>query len=118
MQSDRSQWAQVDQSRFKIVYVLTIQGAAFARWYRFWPILKRPQEDIGTPMITNEGGRLFSLSVRLVVIRGHVCLYNGEGETVPLAEVSPASGDLSNNEDPSRLTQAIEPLIQDHKPKR
>lgn len=72
---------------------------AFARWYRFWPILKRPQEDIGTPMITNEGGRLFSLSVRLVVdYEAMFAFYNGEGETVPLAEASPSSGDLSNNE--------------------
>lgn len=72
---------------------------AFARYYRFWPVLKRPQEDIGSPMITNEGGRLFSLSVRLVVdYEAMFAFYNGEGETVPLAEASPASGDLSNNE--------------------
>jgi hypothetical protein len=50
-------------------------------------------------MITNEGGRLFSLSVRLVVdYEAMFAFYNGEGETVPLAEASPSSGDLSNNE--------------------
>ncbi len=72
---------------------------AFARWYRFWPILKRPQEDIGTPMITNEGGRLFSLSVRLVVdYEAMFAFYNGEGETVALTEPSPSSGDLANTD--------------------
>ena len=38
----------------------------FARYYRFWPVLKRPASDIGQSIITNEGGRLFSLSLRLV----------------------------------------------------
>lgn len=38
----------------------------FARYYRFWPILKRPAADVGRNIITNEGGRLFSLSLRLV----------------------------------------------------
>ena len=40
-------------------------GRAFARWYRFWPVLKRPQGQIGQNMITNENGRLFSLSITL-----------------------------------------------------
>lgn len=40
---------------------------AFLRWHRFFPVLKRPQSDIGQSIITNEGGRLFSLSIRLVV---------------------------------------------------
>tara|TARA_Y100000589_G_scaffold65675_1_gene57231 strand:- start:16059 stop:16940 length:882 start_codon:yes stop_codon:yes gene_type:complete len=38
---------------------------AFARQYRTWPVLKRPQSDIGRNIITNENGRLFSLSIRL-----------------------------------------------------
>jgi len=72
---------------------------AFARYYRFWPVLKRPQEDIGTPLITNEGGRLFSLSVRLVVdYESYFGFYNGEGESVPLTEASPSSGDISNTQ--------------------
>ena len=40
---------------------------AFVRHYRFYPVLKRPQSDLGQAIITNEGGRLFSLSIRLVV---------------------------------------------------
>ena len=71
---------------------------AFARNYRTWPLLKRAQEDIGTPIITNEGGRLFSLSLRLVVDYELLfAKYNGNGESVPLTEASPSSGDLSNN---------------------
>tara|TARA_R100000664_G_C2759822_1_gene150040 strand:+ start:7049 stop:7909 length:861 start_codon:yes stop_codon:yes gene_type:complete len=38
----------------------------FVRWYRYWPILKRPQEDIGKNIISNEHGLNFSLSLRLV----------------------------------------------------
>ena len=40
---------------------------AYLRHYRYYPILKRPQSDLGHSIITNEGGRLFSLSIRLVV---------------------------------------------------
>lgn len=39
---------------------------AFIRSQRFYPILKRPASDVGQSIITNEGGRLFSLSIRLV----------------------------------------------------
>ena len=41
--------------------------AAWIHQYRYFPVLKRPQEDIGQNIITNEGGRLFSLRIRLVV---------------------------------------------------
>tara|TARA_R100000664_G_scaffold12037_1_gene19378 strand:+ start:5609 stop:6493 length:885 start_codon:yes stop_codon:yes gene_type:complete len=39
---------------------------AYVRHYRTWPVLKRINADIGQNIITNEGGRLFSLSIRLV----------------------------------------------------
>jgi hypothetical protein len=39
---------------------------AFVRHYRFWPVLKRREQDVGRNIITNEGGRLFSLDVTLV----------------------------------------------------
>tara|TARA_Y100000593_G_scaffold9386_1_gene17133 strand:- start:4853 stop:5692 length:840 start_codon:yes stop_codon:yes gene_type:complete len=39
---------------------------AFLRYYRFWPILKRAS-DVGSSIITNENGLLFSLSIKLVV---------------------------------------------------
>ena len=39
----------------------------FARWYRFFPVLRRPAEDVGKAIVTNEGGRLFSLNLRLVI---------------------------------------------------
>lgn len=41
-------------------------GAAAVRYYRFWPALKRPQNNLGSNMITNERGFLFSLDVTLV----------------------------------------------------
>ena len=40
---------------------------AFIRWFRYYPVLKRPQEDLGKSIVTNENGRLFSLNLRLVV---------------------------------------------------
>lgn len=39
---------------------------AFVRHYRFWPVLKRREQDVGQNIITNEGGRLFSLDITLV----------------------------------------------------
>jgi hypothetical protein len=45
----------------------TYPSRAMARWYRFWPVLRRPQSDVGKSIITNENGRLFSLNIRLVV---------------------------------------------------
>jgi len=53
---------------------------AFLRHYRFYPVLKRPQSDIGQSIITNEGGRLFSLSIRLVV--DYEVLYSAHPDTV------------------------------------
>ena len=44
----------------------TYDKIAWMRWYRSWPILKRPQADIGTNIVTNESGILWSLSLRLV----------------------------------------------------
>ena len=45
----------------------TYPRRAFLRWYRFFPVLRRPQADVGKNIVTNEGGRLFSLNIRLVV---------------------------------------------------
>ena len=45
--------------------IYTYPERAFARYYRFWPTLRRPASDIGQNIITNEGGRLFSLNIRL-----------------------------------------------------
>ena len=39
----------------------------FLRHYRFYPILKRPQTEVGRNIVTSEGGRLFSLNINLVV---------------------------------------------------
>ena len=43
----------------------TYPERAFLRYYRFWPTLRRGVSDIGQNIITNEGGRLFSLNVKL-----------------------------------------------------
>ena len=59
---------------------------AFMRHYRFYPVLKRPQSDIGQSIITNEGGRLFSLSIRLVV--DYATLYAAHPDTVSESGVS------------------------------
>ena len=59
---------------------------AFLRHYRFYPVLKRPQSDIGQAIVTNEGGRLFSLSIRLVV--DYATLFITHPETVGEAGVS------------------------------
>lgn len=40
-------------------------GKVGVRYYRFWPTLKRPVENINTNMITNERGFLWSLDVLL-----------------------------------------------------
>jgi hypothetical protein len=45
--------------------VYTYPERAFLRYYRFWPTLRRDSRDIGQNIITNEGGRLFSLNIRL-----------------------------------------------------
>jgi len=47
------------------VMVYTYPERAFARYYRFYPTLRRSASEIGQNIITNEGGRLFSLNVRL-----------------------------------------------------
>ena len=39
----------------------------FVRWFRFIPIAKRPIEDIGRSIITNEHGMLYSLELRLEI---------------------------------------------------
>jgi len=59
---------------------------AFLRHYRFYPVLKRPQADIGQSIITNEGGRLFSLSIRLVV--DYEVLYAAHPDTIGESGVS------------------------------
>lgn len=72
----------------------------FMRYYRFWPLLKRPQSDIGTPIITNENGRLFSLNLRLVVdYQALFAFHNGVGFSINLGALPSSSGDLENNDD-------------------
>ena len=73
---------------------------AFARHYRTWPVLKRPDSDIGQNIITNEGGRLFSLSLRLVpdydtLFAFHPDTYDGVVNLGGLLSAAPpASGSL------------------------
>jgi len=45
--------------------VFTYDRPVFCRWWRSWPMLKRPQADVGKNIVTNEGGRLWSLNLRL-----------------------------------------------------
>ena len=80
----------------------------FARYYRFWPILKRAN-DIGRAIITNEGGRLFSLSISLVPdYQALFAFYNGEffqHTSTGLVPSSPASGAIPNSEGQYSLDQ-------------
>jgi hypothetical protein len=68
----------------------------FARWYRYFPVLKRAQSEVGKPIITNEGGRLYSLNVTLVPdYQTLFAFYNGEFYThasSALVPTSPVSG--------------------------
>lgn len=69
----------------------------FMRWYRFWPLLKRAQGGIGSPIITNESGRLFSLNVDLVVdYKALFAFHNGAGFSINLGVLPPATGDLED----------------------
>ena len=69
------------------------------RWYRFWPLLKRAQNQIGTPIITNENGRLFSLNIDLVVdYQALFAFHNGAGFSVNLGSSAPSTGDLKNSD--------------------
>jgi len=74
----------------------------FARWYRFWPVLRRPVEDVGKAIVTNEGGRLFSLNLRLVVdIAGLFRFHNCSDGVVRDPDPLPPS-DSSNRVPPSQ----------------
>lgn len=43
----------------------TYDNRLFVRYYRFFPTLRRSGRDVGTNIVTNENGRLFSLNLRL-----------------------------------------------------
>jgi len=81
----------------------------FARWHRFWPVLKRAQGDVGKPIITNEGGRLWSLNVTLVPdYQTLFAFYNGEfftHTTTSLVPSSPVSGSLTSSSGQYSLDQ-------------
>tara|TARA_Y100001963_G_scaffold160240_1_gene269484 strand:+ start:1471 stop:2337 length:867 start_codon:yes stop_codon:yes gene_type:complete len=44
----------------------SLDQPAWCRWYRYWPVLKRPQSLIGQNIVTNESGLLWNLSLTLV----------------------------------------------------
>ena len=81
----------------------------FARWYRFWPVLKRAQNEVGRPIITNEGGRLWSLNVTLVPdYQALFAFFNGEfftHTTQGLIPASPSSGALPSSSGQQSLDQ-------------
>ena len=88
----------------------------FVKFYRFWYGLKRPQGDIGTPIITNESGRLFTLNFRLVVdYEFYFAMHNGDGISTPLIDKSPDTGPLPNNNgrsNPDKTRHTNTPLRQ------
>jgi hypothetical protein len=77
---------------------------AFARYYRFFPVLKRPQSDIGQSIITQENGRLFSLNLRLVVDYSTLYAFHPQFQAESGVEIgsgligrSPDSGEIPSN---------------------
>ena len=84
---------------------------AFVRHYRWWPILKREQSEVGKPIITNEGGRLWSLNITLVPDYEELfVLYNGEdfgGDEITLISPPPTSGPIENTEGETTPTYMI-----------
>ena len=93
------------QQRINFTYV---GRSVFARYYRFWPVLKRAN-DIGRAIITNEGGRLWSLNLTLVPdYQTLFSFYNGRlynnGKS-GLIEASPTSGDLPSGSGQSSIDQ-------------
>ena len=76
----------------------------FARHYRFWPLLKRPKEDIGKNIVTNEHGINWSLTIRLIPDYASLFAFHPGPRTVynpGLIQPSPGSGPL-----PDRSGQA------------
>lgn len=76
---------------------------AFVRWFRYYPVLKRPQEDLGKSIVTNENGRLFSLNLRLVPDYSNLFAFHPRGANnediglgSSLIRESPSSGTLPN----------------------
>lgn len=81
----------------------------FMRYYRTWPVLKRPQSDVGRAIITNEGGRLFSLSIRLVVDYDLLfAAHNGDGYNLQFIPASPSSGPLENQDGRISLDEGMD----------
>lgn len=81
----------------------------FMRWYRTWPVLKRPQSEVGKAIITNEGGRLFSLSLRLVVDYALLfSAHNGDGFDLQFIPPSPETGDLENQDGRISLDEGMD----------
>ena len=81
----------------------------FMRWYRTWPVLKRPQSEVGKAIITNEGGRLFSLSLRLVVDYALLfAAHNGDGFDLQFIPPSPETGDLENQDGRISLDEGMD----------
>ena len=80
----------------------TYPGLPFARWYRYWPILKRPKEDLGRSIVTNEHGINWSLNIRLVPDYSALFAFhngpNTERIDPGLLPDSPASGALPDRE--------------------
>ena len=81
----------------------------FMRNYRTWPVLKRPQSDVGRAIVTNEGGRLFSLSIRLVVDYPLLfAAHNGDGFGLQFIPASPATGPLENQDGRVSLDEGMD----------
>lgn len=97
----------------------TYDRPSFARYYRFWPVLKRAT-NIGESIITNENGILFSLSLSLVVdtplLFSFHPLYTGDtntinydlGQTGQVVSREDSFGGTSNFNSPDRVQREIE----------
>tara|TARA_R100000654_G_scaffold47908_1_gene74088 strand:+ start:120 stop:947 length:828 start_codon:yes stop_codon:yes gene_type:complete len=65
----------------------------FCHYYRFYPCLKRPLEDLGKNIITNEHGQLWSLDLRLVVDYELLFSFRPNIDSIP-RDIVAGTGDL------------------------
>lgn len=71
-------------------------GSVGVRHYRFWPSLKRPVENLGQNMVTNERGFLWSLDV--IMTPDYAEMFNNYNViTQELGDISDAFGDAATD---------------------
>lgn len=77
-------------------------GIIGIRYYRFWPTLKRPAQNVGSNMVTNERGFLWSLD--LILTPDYILYFSNYLPVgAELGELTNAFGDAATNNQDSPL---------------